>query len=127
MGDFHPIAGGLRINRMGHGRQKSTCSVFRTPPATTRSFPPPAGLVSSRRGDGRDLFYMAPDKRLMAVTVVLPVDGAIVKRGLPVALFTLRGSDYAVTPDGQRFLVNLPTGEATVPPITVVLNWRAPR
>ena len=34
------------------------------------------------------------------------------------------GSLYHVSPDGQRFLVNVRVGEP-VAPITVVLNWMA--
>jgi len=30
---------------------------------------------------------------------------------------------YAVSPDGQRFLINVPIESASVSPITVVLNW----
>jgi hypothetical protein len=30
---------------------------------------------------------------------------------------------YAVAPDGQRFLINMASSETTAPPITVVLNW----
>lgn len=32
---------------------------------------------------------------------------------------------FDVAPDGQRFLVNVPLEEATVTPITVVMNWIA--
>jgi len=34
---------------------------------------------------------------------------------------------YAPSPDGQRFLVNVPAGgeAAAAAPITVVLNWQA--
>jgi hypothetical protein len=30
-----------------------------------------------------------------------------------------------VAPDGQRFLINITTDEASASPITVVLNWTA--
>jgi hypothetical protein len=30
---------------------------------------------------------------------------------------------YAVSPDGQRFLVNVTSDETTGSPVTVVLNW----
>ena len=30
---------------------------------------------------------------------------------------------YAVTPDGNRFLVNITSDETTGSPVTVVLNW----
>jgi hypothetical protein len=59
--------------------------------------------------------------------VTLPAEGESVRPDIPDALFTLpRDSEYAATPDGQRFLVNVPVGEPTVTPITVVLNWRPP-
>ena len=79
------------------------------------------------RRDGREIFFLAPDNRLMSVSISLPQDGSQIQLGNPAPLFTLpSASDYAVTPDGQRVLVNVPSGEATVPPITVVLNWRRP-
>jgi hypothetical protein len=31
---------------------------------------------------------------------------------------------YVVSPDGQRFLMVIPAGEADPTPLTVVLNWR---
>ena len=85
------------------------------------------GTAVQWRGDGREIFYRAPDNRLMSVAITLPTSGANVQTGIPVLLFTLpSGSDYSATPGGQRFLVNVPMGDAVVPPITVVLNWRPP-
>jgi serine/threonine protein kinase len=74
--------------------------------------------------DGRELFYMAADRNLMAVPVTL---GTTITPGTPKALFPVPASalrhSYAVTADGQRFLVTRSAGE--MPPITVVLNWQA--
>jgi hypothetical protein len=67
---------------------------------------------------------MAPDDRLMAVSVTLNRTGPSVEVGKPVALFTTRPqSRYAATPDGQRFLVNTPLADTSTAPITVILNW----
>lgn len=57
------------------------------------------------------------------------------RAGVPKALFQMRlpmdfdwsSGNYAVTADGQRFLVTTPAGEAASPTITVVLNWLALR
>ena len=78
--------------------------------------------------DGRELFYISNDANLMTVPIVNQAD---LKFGVARALFPLRlpgvgvqyGKDYAVSADGQRFLVNtrLPTSNGS--PITVVLNW----
>ena len=53
--------------------------------------------------------------------------------GTPMPLFTVAtpastgtgGRHFAVTRDGQRFLVNIVQGQSTAPPLTVVINWLA--
>jgi hypothetical protein len=35
----------------------------------------------------------------------------------------LNAYPYGVAPDGQRFLINMPTAPDGATPITVVLNW----
>jgi hypothetical protein len=47
----------------------------------------------------------------------------LVRRREPVA--TIDMSSYDVSSDGQRFLVNTDAGEATSPPLNVILNWDA--
>jgi eukaryotic-like serine/threonine-protein kinase len=106
-------------------------------------FPAPAGGGSktqvSRGGgsqprwrrDGKELFYLSPDGKLMAVNVT---EGPIFKAGVPESLFqafVVRGRREAVsdvlrwdvTPDGKRFLID--TAKAQSEPLTVVLNWDA--
>ena len=85
------------------------------------------GAGAEFRADGRELYYRAPDNRLMAAPLTLDAKGVTVDAGNPVALFPLRpGAAYTATSDGQRFLINQPTGDATASPITVVLNWKPP-
>ncbi len=81
------------------------------------------------RGDGRELYYLAPGNQLMAVPVV--TEGGF-EAGTPEPLFTVRrGSStfdgtYDVTEDGQRFLFILQAGEEEEQaPYQVVLNWTA--
>ena len=45
--------------------------------------------------------------------------------GAPQPLFTLEGTNYAPSRDGQRFLVSVALEKAPAPPINVVLNWLA--
>jgi len=78
------------------------------------------------RGDGKELFYLSSDK-LMAVDLKL---GETVEAGIPRVLFELRtkagfGFPYAVTPDGQRFLINTPINEEVSSPLTLIQNWAA--
>ena len=82
------------------------------------------------RSDGKELFYLTPDFKLMAMDVKTSPS---MEFGVPHALFQtpLVGnaccSDrYGVTRDGQRFLFPTPWRD-TAPPrlITVVVNWTA--
>ena len=86
------------------------------------------------RGDGKELFYLAPDGNLMAVEIRLsPRFEAEVPKALfmthvlAVPLSGLSLFRYAVTADGKRFLIDSETqaGEPNASPITVVLNWTA--
>ncbi|MBA3716207.1 MAG: PD40 domain-containing protein, partial [Pyrinomonadaceae bacterium] len=81
------------------------------------------------RRDGRELFYLA-DGKLMAVEV--KTEGTF-EAGVPKPLFVIHGPievtpfaiSYAVTADGQRFLVRSVVEQASTTPITVVVNWAA--
>ena len=82
------------------------------------------------RNDGKEIFYLAPDKRLMAVAV--NGQGSAFERGAVRSLFDTRApltinprSAYDVSPDGQRFLVNTLVDEDAAAPITLVVNWPA--
>ena len=88
---------------------------------------PDGGREPFWRGDGRELFYRAPDAKIMAV----PIEkGATFASGTPQALFQAsfaRGVTaralYRPAPDGQRFLVLASLGRESLAPATVVLNW----
>jgi eukaryotic-like serine/threonine-protein kinase len=80
------------------------------------------------RGDGKELFYVSSDRKMMSVEV--NGEGASFERGTPKFLFDLHipsfntpQAQFAVTPDGQKFLIAKPVDEDTSAPITVVLNW----
>jgi dipeptidyl aminopeptidase/acylaminoacyl peptidase len=78
------------------------------------------------RADGRELFYVDDNGRLMAVPIE-PGDRPSV--GGPVALFPARLEEaadpqYDVTADGERFLLNRTLIEDRVP-VSVVLGWPA--
>jgi len=76
--------------------------------------------------DGKELYYLTPDGKVMVVAVSANPD---FKAGTPKLLFqaprqpsrTVR--DYTV--DGKRFLLLAPAEPASAVPFTVVLNWQA--
>jgi Tol biopolymer transport system component len=83
------------------------------------------------RSDGKELFYLGLDGRLMSVAIDWSPDGQP-RAAAPVALFTanigapvpvIDRQQYIVSRDGQRFLMHTLI-EANAPPITVIVNWK---
>ena len=80
------------------------------------------------RGDGKEMYYLAPSGMLMAV----PVNAqSIFATGEPTQLFQIHGRapisstdvfTYDVTKDGKRFLVNRYVKPEHVAPLTILLN-----
>jgi serine/threonine protein kinase len=83
------------------------------------------------RSDGKELFYLASDRKVTAVDV--NTEAPAFFHGTPRRLFETRiskgdghpGREYAVTSDGQRFLVNTVAEEGAYNYIGLVLNWTA--
>jgi len=88
------------------------------------------GAMPVWRGDGKELFYQAPDGSIMGA----PMTGGdhtagALEPGEPVRLFQqpsyVRGlPNWAVAPDGQRFLFVSAAGLQARIPFTVVVNWQ---
>ena len=103
--------------------------------------PGPKSRVSTNGGiqvrwrlDGRELFYLAADGRLMAVPIRAGSSGSAIEPGAAIPLFwthmsgaaqsdTVLFPQYSVSPDGQRFLMNT-ISQVTAGPITVLLNGK---
>jgi eukaryotic-like serine/threonine-protein kinase len=82
------------------------------------------------RRDGKELFYLTPDEKLMAVDV--NTTSPSLQAGIPKELFQAQliplwvwRNIYVPSPDGQRFLMLAPASNAKPEPITVVVNWPA--
>jgi Tol biopolymer transport system component len=88
------------------------------------------GVEPKWRHDGRELYYLALDGKLMAV----PISGPAFNAGKPAPLFQTpltvsrsnptRDRRYDVAPDG-RFLMVIPTATGPALPYTVFVNWNA--
>ena len=76
--------------------------------------------------DGKELFYLSIDNRMMRVPVAT---GVAFDAGVPEPLFPLGlapvqvRNRYRVSNDGERFLAVVPAGRGGVAPMTVVLGW----
>jgi Tol biopolymer transport system component len=84
------------------------------------------GVQPHWRQDGRELYYLALDGKMMAVDIS---GDSKLEPGIARPLFDTElnvdpvNDQYSVTPDGGRFLILKPLSEAASTPITVVLNW----
>jgi eukaryotic-like serine/threonine-protein kinase len=105
-----------------------------------RPFPGPGGAVpiSTAGGvyprwarDGKELYYVAPDAKMMAVPI--RATATTIEANVPLTLFQTRklggglnvigrSHQYDVTRDG-RFLINI-DAQPSAPPITLLLNWK---
>jgi len=114
------------------------------PEVYVRDFPKPAGKwqISTQGGtqprwrrDGGEIFFLAPDRRLVAVAI--STTGASLQAGIPQPLFATRlatgiggaalvaGHRYAPSSDGQRFLIVMPAEGEEVVPTQAIVNWTA--
>src|SRR5205085_5332726 len=98
------------------------------PTGDSKQLSPDGGAEPRWRRDGSEVFYLATDERLMVIP--LPDKNAFAA-GVPKPLFEVRvpfpanvyRTNYAVTSNGQRFLVNRRVDDDT-PTMSVVLNWQ---
>ncbi len=104
-------------------------------PATGDKWPisTTGGAQPRWRRDGRELFYLSISQQLTAVDV--STAGGRFEAGVPHVLFSTRASavsglassfrQFAVTANGQAFLINETASTATAPrdPLKVVTNW----
>jgi|HubBroStandDraft_6_1064221.scaffolds.fasta_scaffold06746_2 Tol biopolymer transport system component len=83
------------------------------------------------RGDGRELFYLSSDGKMMAAPVTT---GANFDVGTPAALFQATPRQpvstndlfaYDVSREGQRFLILTQLKQTETVPMSVILNWSA--
>jgi hypothetical protein len=74
------------------------------------------------RGDGRELYYLARNLELVAVTLKL---GNQPELGIPAPLFRVTSIDYVAHLDGQRFLV-VADATRTASPLTLQQGWQQP-
>jgi Tol biopolymer transport system component len=79
------------------------------------------------RRDGKEIFYLSPDNKVMAAEV--RASGTSFEIGAAQPLFETRpyrsgGAAFDVSADGQRFIIEY-AGEQPTAAITLVVNWDA--
>jgi hypothetical protein len=92
-----------------------------------------SGTYPRWRGDSSEIFWVSPDRKIMAASVdgrgaafvVSQVKPLFESRIRDVSFAGANAINYDVTPDGQRFLIAVTEGLAVEPPITFLVNWTA--
>ena len=133
------IAPGAEVNISPDGKwlAYTVGSAGAVPVTYAQPFPGPGPRVQVSAGsgtqpqwgpDGKELFYIGDDKSLMVVSVATK-DGTT-EFSAPRALFRTRMHaqryalyQYAIAPDGQRFLINSLPREDAAAPLTLVTDW----
>jgi Tol biopolymer transport system component len=98
-------------------------------PGERRQISTDGGRYARWRRDGTELYYYAPDGRLMAVPIRPSSGNGPLDAGTPVPLFQVQAQpgarqrhQYIASNDGQRFLVSTVTSTSPVV-VTMVVNW----
>jgi eukaryotic-like serine/threonine-protein kinase len=123
-GQFAPDGKSFAFVSDESGQQQVYLQSF--PSSTRRGQVSTGGGTQPRwRRDGRELFYLAPDGKMMSVSIrgndTLETDAPRPMFNTPLDSRALRQT-YAVAPDGQRFLLQMPSASSSST-LTVVLNW----
>jgi serine/threonine protein kinase len=82
--------------------------------------------------EAKELFYVGPDGKLIAVPMTFSADGTVV-RGTPAVIAPnlqvvsqMLRQGYDVSSNGQRILVSAPPDDQQTPPIRIIRNWKPP-
>jgi hypothetical protein len=141
--EIKPIVYSADRGLMGHGRVSPdgrwmayVSAETMSPEIYVSAFPQQAGKwrVSSAggaqprwRSDSKELYFLAPDKTLMAVP--MPSTPEQAGKAVPlfrtdiIGFFGLARSDYAPAADGKRFLLNNRVGNTLPQTIHVITDW----
>jgi len=124
-GKFSPDVKWIAYDSTESGRREVWIQPF--PPTGDRWQVSTTGGISPQwRRDGRELFYIAADGILTAVSVG-PGPVPVIGSATPLFQTLLRegAAGFHASSGGQRFLMMVPPPYAEVTPITVRLNWRS--
>jgi serine/threonine protein kinase len=132
-GQFSPDGKWIAYESNESGRYEVYVQPFPGPGRKTQVSIKGGAQVRWRR-DGNALFYIALDERLTEVPLRFNTGGQVADPGPAISLFTTHvggasqpqdEQQYAVSSNGDRFLMNVVTQETSASPITVILNWKA--
>jgi serine/threonine protein kinase len=136
-GQFSPDGRWIAYQSNEYGTQEIFVQPFPGPGGKTQ-ISTTGGTQPRWRADGRELFYVGLDGTLMATPISFLENGTALRAGTSSALFSthlvgqatvnrpqVNRQQYDVSPDGQRFLMNITIEPEAISPLTAIVNWRA--
>jgi Tol biopolymer transport system component len=127
--DFSPDGRWIAYTSDESGRQEVYVREFNGEPAGSdvQRISIDGGSHPRWRQDGKEIFFLAPDGKVMAA-VVTGSSGLKISLAREMFQTRVRMQDvfmpYAVAGNGERFLISTPPPGNEFAPITVILNWR---
>jgi eukaryotic-like serine/threonine-protein kinase len=123
-GQFSPDGKWIAYVSDRSGGRKEVCVTSFQQPTTVIPISSTGGDFPRWSRERKELFFLGPDKLISAS---ITIDGGELKVQDVKALFDVRfpqvtRSVYDVSPDGQRFLMNVWDAGASLP-FTIVVNW----
>jgi Tol biopolymer transport system component len=127
MGNFSPDGRWIAFESDESGRPEIVVKAFQRPGGNIR-VSTDGGVAPRWRADGGEIYFIAPDGRMMAaavsdagstLTIVKPV--ALFLTHIAGQMFTFQ---YAVARDGRFLVGNREIERASAPPITLLQNWQ---
>jgi Tol biopolymer transport system component len=127
MGQFSPDGRWVAYETNESGRQEIVAQRF---PEAGAKWPVSTGggIAPRWRADGREIYFIAPDGRMMAVPIT--ITGSTFEAGKTEALFSSQivpqpfKTQYTVSGDGRFLINNLTEEDSAASPITLILNWK---
>jgi Tol biopolymer transport system component len=127
MARFSPYGQWIAYTSIASGRSEVYVAPFPGRAGEKMQVSLEGGSLPRWRRDGKELFFVSNDRKLMSVDV--HTVGGSVQFTVPRTLFQTQlktptlGWPYDVSPDGKHFLMNVTT--ATTPSVTLLVNWPA--
>ena len=84
---------------------------------------PAGGAVAHWRRDGRELFYVSNDNKMMSIDIRMAASSLEIGTVRELFPRTPIMEAYDVFPDGKRFLINRVIEPTVTDPVTIVVNW----
>ncbi len=126
-GEFSPDGHWLAYVSDESGAQEVYVTAFPSGQGKTR-VSSDGGSFARWRRDGRQMYYLSPDGKMMAASVSTSASGFQVDKTQTLFQTTVTpgpGVPYVVSADGQRFLINSIVPSSDPPSLSIVFNWPA--